>query len=63
MLLVKRLNCGLQSTGTNDRKKSGRQVISSQITKDTASTRSAPGFVPFSGQVVGEGLNRAGPNF
>ena len=40
---------GLQSTGTNDQKKSGRQVISSQITKDSASTRSAHGFVPFSG--------------
>ena len=45
MLLVKRLKRGLQSTGTNDQKKSGRQVISSQITKDSASTRSALGFV------------------
>ena len=34
-----------------------------QNTKDKASTRSALGFVPFSGQVVGEGLCRAGPNF
>ena len=40
---------GLQSTGTNDQMKSGRQVISSQITKDSASTRSAHGFVLFSG--------------
>ena len=33
----------------NDQKKSVRQVISSQITKDSASTSSAHGFVLFSG--------------
>ena len=34
---------------TIDQKKNGRQVISSQITKDSASTSSAHGFVLFSG--------------
>ena len=59
----KQLKRRLQSTETNDQKKDGRQVISSQITKDTASTRSALEFVPFSRRVAGEGLCRAGPNF
>ena len=51
MLLIKTTEPGLQLTGTNDQKKIGRQVISAQITKDSASTRSAHGFVPFSGEV------------
>ena len=41
---------GQQMRSTSDRKpqqkKNGRQVISSQITKDLASARSALGFVP-----------------
>ena len=55
--------CGPARDRNRQPKEEWRQVISSQITKDKALTRSALGFVSFSGQVVGEGLCRARHNF